>query len=329
MPYQHLTPSERKVIDSMRRAGYTQVKIAQALQRRQSTISRELARNSEPDGHYNPHMGNLLYWRRREQVYKRTKRGNKDLMDYVKSKLKQKWSPEQIAGHLRHVRFPENRSKWISYQTIYRHVWEDKAHGGTLFRQLRRGHRKYGKRGTGRHPNTYLKGRVSIEKRPEVVSQRARVGDWEGDTVYGAQRRGRFATLVERRSGFLAASLMSDATARSLNQAVLRCLKDLPKAAVHTLTVDNGKEFARFKELEEALEMNVYFAHPYSAWERATNENTNGLLRQYLPRKTNLSKLTPEQLERIVQCLNDRPRKRLEYRTPREVFTESAYALDT
>lgn len=329
MPYQHLTPSERKVIDSMWRAGYTQVKIAQALQRRQSTISRELARNSVPDGHYNPHMGNLLYWKRREQLYKRTKRDNKDLMDFVESKLKRKWSPEQIAGHLRDVQFPKDRSRWVSCQTIYRYVWEDKAHGGKLFRKLRRGHRKYGKRGAGRHPNTYLKGRVSIDQRPEVVNERARLGDWEGDTVYGAQRRGRFVTLVERRSGFLVASLMPDATARSLNQAALDSFKDVPKARIHTLTVDNGKEFARFKELEDALDMKVYFAHPYSAWERGTNENTNGLLRQYFPRKTNLSRLTQGQLQEAVQSLNDRPRKRLEYRTPREVFTESAYALDT
>ena len=329
MPYHHLTPSERKVIWSMRNLDYTQAEIAKALGRSQSTIARELKRNGDPHGYYNPHTGNVLYWMRRQRLYKRTKRDKMELMDLVKFKLKRKWSPEQIAGSLRHVKYPHTPSMWVSHETIYRHIWADKAQGGKLYVHLRRGRRKYGKRGTGPHPNTHIKGRVSIEARPDVVNQRARAGDWEGDTFYGRHRKGCLCTLVERESGFLASSTMPDAKADSLNQAVLESLKDVPKDLVHTLTVDNGKEFARFKQLEKALHMQVYFAHPYSAWERAINENTNGLLRQYFPRKTDLRKVTQQQLQEAVQCLNNRPRKRLGYRTPREIFTQFILALDT
>jgi len=329
MPYHHLTPSERKVIDFMRVANFSQARIAQALGRSQSTISRELRRNGDRDGYYNPHAANVVYWKRREQHYSRTKRGHKDLMDLVETKLHRKWSPEQIAGRLRYVEYPHDRAKWISHETIYQHVWEDKAHGGTLYRTLRRGRKIYGKRGTGRHPNTFIKGCVSIEQRPAIVNQRTRVGDWEGDTFFGRLRNGCLATLVERSTGFLAAALMPNACASSLNLAVLESLRPVPKALVHTLTVDNGKEFAGFKSLETQLEMHVYFAHPYSAWERAINENTNGLLRQYFPKKTNLSTITQQQLQDALQCLNDRPRKRLLYRTPRELLSLSILALDT
>lgn len=329
MAYHHLTPSERRVIYSMRVAGYTQTQIAQAMRRAQSTISRELSRNRDPARRYNPHLSNVLYWMRRERLYKRTKRGKNKLMRYVEAKLKLKWSPEQIAGRLRHVKYPRNRAMWISHETIYQHVWEDKAKGGKLYRTLRRGRKKYGKRGTGRHPNTFITGRVSIEQRPDLVQQRARLGDWEADTFYGRHRKGCFVTLVERKTAYLAASTMPNAKADSLNNAVLESLENVPNAVIHTITVDNGKEFARFKHLERALETRVYFTHPYSAWERAINENTNGLLRQYFPRKTDLSNVTQDQLQEVVQCLNNRPRKKLYYRTPREAFTQFAYALDT
>jgi IS30 family transposase len=250
-------------------------------------------------------------------------------MDYVRTKLNAKWSPQQIAGRLRYAEHRHNSSMWISHQTIYHFVAQDKAKGGKLFRHLRRGNKKFGKRGTGRHPNTFIRGRVSIDQRPPVVDQRLRVGDWEGDTFYGRHRKGCFCTLVERKTGFLATAIMPDASAQSLNDAVRQAFKDIPNSLVHTCTVDNGKEFARFKELEDQLDARFYFAHPYSAWERGLNENTNGLLRQFFPRKTDLTNVTPEQLTEVALCLNDRPRKRLNYRTPREALALSLYALDT
>ena len=329
MSYHHLTPSERKTISSMIDADYTQTQIAKALGRNQSTICRELKRNGEQNEDYNPHLSNIMYWMRRKRVYRRHKRENKRLMKYVRFRLNQKWSPEQIAGHLRCVKYPRDPNMWISHETIYRYVWEDKANSGKLYRKLRRGRKMYGKRGKGHHPNKYIKDRVSIDERPKVVDERSRVGDWEGDTVYGRHRKGCFVTMVERKSSFLVAAIMPDAKAHSLNNAVLKGFDEIPKSLIQTVTVDNGKEFSSFKMLEIALDAKFYFAHPYSAWERALNENTNGLLRQFFPKKTDLSKVTKEQLMEVVKCLNNRPRKKLNYRTPREVFAKAAIALDT
>ena len=273
MPYHHLTPSERKVIYSMRSMPdtYTQQDIARALGRSQSTISRELRRNGERDGRYNPHIGNVLYCMRRQRLYCCTKRDQAELMGVVEGHLQEKWAPEQIAGRLREMLYPQDPSMWVSHETIYEHVRQDKAQGGTLYRHLRRGRKTWGKRGAGRHPNAFIKGRVSIEQRPPAVSTREQAGDWEGDTFYGRHRKGCIVTLVERKTGLLAASTMPDAKAGSLNAAVLRSVQDIPTALLNTLTVDNGKEFAHFTELEKALDLRVFFAHPYSAWERATN----------------------------------------------------------
>ncbi len=167
-----------------------------------------------------------------------------------------------------------------------------------------------------------------MDERPGVVDRRERAGDWEGDTFYGRHRKGPIAALVERKTGLAVARRMPNTKAASLNAAVQDGLQGLPAGMRKTLTVDNGSEFAAFKRLEEALQLDVYFAHPYSARERGLNENTIGLLRQYFPRRTDLSNLTDEQLQEAVNSLNDRPRKRLSYRTPREVFEEMALALD-
>lgn len=329
MLYRHLTPAERRVVYSMNRAGYLQREIARALGRSPSTISRELRRNwDQVSQEYCPHWANLSYWKRRERIYKSYKTSNVPLMNEVVAKLKKRWSPEQIAGRLRYVTHPKNPAKWISYQTIYRYIFRDKMQGGKLWRYLRRGRKWFGKRGAGRHPNTYLKGRVSIEHRPEIVNQQARVGDWEGDTFYGAKRKCCLATVVDRKTLFLAAQKMPDATAPSLNEAIVKALHKVNKALVHTLTVDNGKEFAQFKALEATLETTVYFTHPYSAWERPINENLNGLIRQYLPKKKDFSSMTEDDLECIIQSLNNRPRKKLGYRTPNEAFQEAVIALD-
>jgi len=328
MLYHHLTPAERLVIDSMCRAGFSQKGIANALDRNRSTICREFRRNRDTiSQRYCPHWANLQYWKRREQVVNAHKTGSAALMEYVVAKLELRWSPEQIAGRLRHVEHPQDPAQWVSYQTIYRYVARDKEQGGKLYRWLRRGRKPFGKRGAGRHPNARIKGGVSIEQRPAAVNEQTRVGDWEGDTLFGAKRLSCLATVVERKTLYLVAQKMPNATAHALNQAVLQGFTSIDKALVHTLTVDNGKEFAGFKTIENALEATVFFAHPYSAWERAVNENTNGLLRQFLPKKTDLGVVTPEQLDLIVGYLNNRPRKKLRYRTPSEVFLEAAGAL--
>jgi len=255
--------------------------------------------------------------------------GDEALMDQVVSRLKQGWSPEQIAGRFRHVEYADNQGMWISYETIYRYLWEDKRRGGSLYCLLRRGRRKYGKRGTGPHPNRKITGRVSITERPAIVTEQGRFGDWEADTVYGRQRKSCLVTVVERKSLWCAAAHIPDATAGAVNQGMLQSLLPIPKPLVLTITVDNGKEWARFKVLERALQTSVYFTHPYTAWERPINENLNGLLRQYLPRGSDLRHTTPEQLAQIVRKLNDRPRKKHLYQTPNEVFSEACVALAT
>lgn len=328
MPYTHLTSAERCVIDSMWSRSHSFHSIARALGRSPSTISREVRRNIDGPGQYNPHLANVLYWRRRERLVKRPKTENPWLMGYVRRGLKKAWSPEQIAGRLRMVLFPKTPKRWLSHETIYRYVWMDKCNGGKLYRLLRRGRRKYSRRGKVRHPNRFIKGRVSIDERPAAVQRQERIGDWEGDTIYGRRRRSCLATLVERKTLFLTACKMPDATAPSLNRAILKCLTELPKALVRTLTVDNGKEFSRFKEIEERTGVDVYFTHPYCAWERPINENHNGLLRQFLPKKTDLNKVSDESLQRIIEKLNNRPRKKLNYRTPQEVFQEAIGALE-
>ena len=328
MPYTHLTSAERRVIDSMWRQRYSFRAIARALSRSPSTISREVRRNRDGPSRYNPHMATVLYWRRRERLVKCPKTGNPWLMAYVRAKLAEAWSPEQIAGRLRWVEFPRTPTRWISHETIYSYIWKDKRTGGQLYRLLRRGRKSYGKRGKGHHPNRFIKGRVSIDERPLVVQRQERIGDWEGDTVFG-RRRSCLATLVDRKSLYLVARKMPDATGASLNEAVLEGFAPIPSGLIRTLTVDNGKEFAQFKALEEHLGLKVFFTHPYSAWERPINENHNGLLRQFLPKKVDLNSITDDVLERIIQKMNDRPRKKLNYRTPQEVFQEATVALDT
>jgi len=291
-------------------------------------VSRELRRNSDEDG-YSQHLANLSYWKRREQKHLRYKSGDEHLMNCVVEKLKEEWSPEQIQGRFRSEVFKNNPAMWISYETIYRYVWEDKQNGGTLYHFLRRGHRKYGKRGTGPHPNRKIRDRVSIKERPAIVAEQGRFGDWEADTVYGRQRESCIVTIIDRKSLFCAAAHTPNVTATEVNHALLHAMHSIPKQLIHTITVDNGKEWALFKALQTELETSVYFTHPYCAWERPINENLNGLLRQYLPKKNDLRRTTPEQLEQIVKKMNERPRKKLKYRTPYEVFSEACVALAT
>lgn len=316
------------MIDRMFRQAYSLRAIGRALGRSASTVSRELRRNRDATGAYNPHLAQVMYWRRRERKVRRYKLENLALMQRVIRWLKRAWSPEQIAGRLRSVSFPQARAHWISHESIYRYVRQDRARGGRLWRYLRRGakHWSLGRGGVRVHR---IRGRVGIEHRPSVVDAQTRFGDWEADTVYGAYRKGCVATLVERRSLYLAAYPMLDASAPALNGAVRAALSHVPNALIHTITVDNGLEFAHFSELEQAFDAQVYFARPYAAWERPINENTNGLLRQFLPRGKSMQNLSPKRLHAIVEKLNNRPRKKLGYRTPNEVFQKQTVALAT
>jgi IS30 family transposase len=299
--------------------------IAKALGRHKSTISRELRRN-KGIGPYDACIANGYATERRKTSRPKPKRQRPLLMRYVIDRLKLKWSPEQIACRTR-IDHADNSSMYISHGTIYRHIHDDHRQKGQLYRHLRHARRKYDKRlapcpGRGRIPD-----RVSIDERPQSVKDQTHIGDWEADTVFGQKGTGCIVSLVDRKSLYFIARLIPDLKVATFNRAVLEALKAVPKALRRTITCDNGIEFSGFKELQRKLSCKVYFAHPYSAWERGINENTNGLLRQFIPRKTNLKALNPQQLEEAVQLLNNRPRKKLGFRTPAEVFSEATVAL--
>ncbi len=330
MSYTHLSKAERKVVYFMRVFKNRPLRaIAQALGRGVSTISRELRRNLDCNGRYYPDMACVLYWQRRERLASRPKTGHKRLMNLVVKGLKKGWSPEQIAGRLRHVQFKDNPKYWISHESIYRYIKADRRQGGKLYRLLRRSRlRKYERKGRGGMLGRMMN-RTLIDERPVAVDEQARFGDWEGDTIQGRNRQGHAATFVERKSLFLVGALMNDAKADTLRTAARTAFSGIPEEIVHTITVDNGKEFAAFADIERDLRTSLYFAHPYTAWERGINENTNGLLRQYIPKKTNLLTLSPTKFKEAVENLNHRPRKKLNYRTPHEVFSEACVALAT
>jgi IS30 family transposase len=218
----------------------------------------------------------------------------------------------------------------ISHETIYRWIYSDANNEGTLYKHLRRRRKKRRRQkryGAGRR---FIPGRVGIAERPAIVNSRKRFGDWEADTIEGKKSSGYIATHVERKSRYLMAAKLVDKKSDSLTMQSIRLFCGIPKKMRQTLTVDNGSEFAKFKELEDRTGLAVYFADPYAAWQRGTNENTNGLLRQYFPKGTDFSKITEEDLAFAVKKLNYRPRKCLGYQTPHEVFRHrSSGALAT
>jgi len=321
MHYRHVSMEERKVIFYSRRYGFSLAKIADVLNRDKSMISRELRRHCDDgDSIYNAWSADARSEEKKRWRRKRPKTGNRQIMKYVTSKLSRQWSPQEISGRLKWIDAQDDPSKGIAPETIYRWNKVDKKNGGTYYKQLRQGHRKRRKRYGSASNRGQIKDRVSIDERPKIVDERKRLGDWEGDTIVGKNHKELVATCVDRCSRYLIARKMPDKTADSLNRAIRNGFRNIPKDKTHTLTVDNGKEFANFKQLEKSLKVQVYFAHPYSSWERGTNENTNGLLRQYIPKKTDLRELDQKTWAKYVRRLNNRPRKILNYRTPCEVF---------
>jgi IS30 family transposase len=241
-------------------------------------------------------------------------------MDYVQQRLRDHWSPEQIAGRLSAQPPADLKGLSISHTTIYRWIWSDRqrTHQFRPFLRIARKPRRkpYGKPSR----QGQIAGKRSIEQRPKEADKRQRLGDWEGDTMVGKGRRGFLVTCVDRASRYLIARKVHACAAEPVAQQLQQTLGRLPAEKRHSLTLDNGREFARPLELERKLHGPIYFAHPYHAWERGTNENTNGLLRQYLPKGTDLTQVTPQQLSGYVRQLNHRPRKGLDFQTAFEVF---------
>ncbi|MDW7680411.1 MAG: IS30 family transposase, partial [bacterium] len=237
--------------------------------------------------------------------------------------LQQDWSPEQISGYLK---LRENIH--ISHETIYQHVWADKRAGGTLYRHLRWSKKKKRKRYGSKDRRGQIPNRVSIEERPAVVAQKTRLGDWELDTIIGTNHHGALVSAVERKSHLTCLKRVAYKKADLVTAAITQKLGAF-KDKVHTLTVDNGKEFAFHQQMAAELDAAVYFAHPYRSWERGLNENTNGLIRQYFPKNYDFRLITEQDISFVENRLNNRPRKSLNFQTPTEIFFNSSVALGT
>jgi len=310
MTYTHLTREERYQIYALKKAGHKQYEIAELLERSKSTISRELARNIGGRG-YRPKQAQCMAEERRAMNARTI---DEETWQFVCARLREEWSPDQISKYAE-----------ISIETVYQRVYADKRAGGLLWKNLRcqkLRKKRYGKaERRGIIPN-----RLSIEDRPAIVETRSRIGDWEADTVIGKNHRQAIVSIVERKSGFTLIRKVERKTAQAVSQAMIGLLKPHRKK-VHTITSDNGKEFAGHEEIASKLKADFYFAHPYSSWERGTNENTNGLIRQYFPKNRDFTTITQQEIDMAMERLNSRPRKRLGYQTPSQVFFKSGVAL--
>jgi len=318
--YKQLTSIQRYQISALKRIGHNRTEIAEELEVHKSTIGRELRRNMGERG-YRPKQASEKACERRENaVHKR--RISAKVWEVVDEKLCQDWSPEQISGWLE-----RRQALRISHEWIYQHILADQRAGGDLYTHLRcqkKRRKRYGKHDyRGKIPD-----RVSIEERPAIVETRERLGDWEIDTMIGKGRHGALVSLVERKSRFTLLQPVDQCQAELVSQATISLLKPFT-GKVHTITGDNGKEFTFHAQIAKALEAAFYFAHPYSAWERGTNENTNGLVRQYFPKDTNFMHSTSKEVLSVTDKLNHRPRKCLDFLTPFEVFLEPSVALQS
>ncbi len=309
MSYRQLTQDQRYQIYAFVKANWSQLEIAAEIGVHPSTISRELSRNRGGRA-YRPKQAQEKAQERKPNHV--TLRIESETWAVIEAYVRQDWSPEQITGWLfkQHIR--------VSHERIYQYIYADKRRGGDLHQHLRcrkRRRKRYGsydRRGR-------LTGCHSITERPAIVEEKRRVGDWEADTIIGQHHQQAIVSVVERKSKLCFLKKVERNTSEAVEQALSALLKPVI-AKCHTITSDNGREFANHQEVALKLQAGFYFAHPYSSWERGLNENTNGLVRQYFPKKSDFSKITDSDVQRVMDRLNNRPRKTLGYKTPNQVF---------
>lgn len=309
-PYTHLTQEERYHIHAHKKVGFSTLAIAQELNRHVSTIKRELVRNKGLRG-YRPDQAHALA-QNRHAIKPKALKMTDEMIKKIKQGLKQQWSPEQIQGRL-----IKQNTDAVCPKTIYDFIARDKINGGDLHKNLR--HKKYKQRTGSTDKRGQIINRVSIDERPKIVDEKIRIGDWEADTVIGKGHKGVLVTLSERVSKLNLIAHVPTKHAQGVTQAIIEMLQPYLDE-LHTITFDNGKEFAYHEKIARALDVKTYFAHPYHSWERGLNENHNGLIRQYLPKGQALDKVTTKQVIDIQTKLNNRPRKLLGYKTPEEVY---------
>ncbi len=326
MPYHHCTSKDRDRLQLILAQGISIKEIANELGKHHSTLYREIKRN-RCNGEYISGEAHKLAVERRFKTKTCPKMENVEIMKIVRKRLIAFDSPEQISGWLA-LCYPDDPAMQVSTETIYRYIYDKIRQGDNKLRHsLRHSHIKRRKRLSGKDKRGIIPDRTMIDQRPHEVKMKETYGHWEGDTMEGAGKSGYIATFVERKMKILLAYPIPHKTAECLNHAAQLVFRNIPAHLKKTLTVDNGKEFARHKELAQKIHMQIFFAHPYHSWERGLNEHTNGLLRQYFPKSRNLLNLNPRKLAKAVEALNNRPRKCLGYRTPAEVFSGQKFAL--
>ena len=316
--YHHLTQHERCQISVLKESDFSITQISQKLKINKSSVSRELKRNRFLRS-YDPEEAQKLASQRRSKASQHPKKMTPMLLSFIEADLKNFWSPEQISGRLKLERGPS-----ISHESIYCYIWKDKKNGGTLWENLRHKAKKYNRRkgktaGRGLIPN-----RIDIDQRPKIVEEKSRIGDWEGDTIEGANHKGAILSLVDRKSKYTFLRPLKRRQAEAVLLSVSSLKNKMSQGGqIHTFTWDNGKEFAKHIQITKRTGALCYFAKPYHSWERGLNEHTNGLVRQFLPKGTKFTNLEKKDVIIIEKFLNNRPRKVLDYRTPKEVFFDA------
>lgn len=310
--YFHITVEQRYEIDSLLKAGNKISFIARQTGIHRSSIYREINRNSGKNGYFAKHANQLA--NERKERFGRKRKFTLKVKEFIDKKINDDWSPEQINGYCKKEGIP-----MVSHESIYQYIYWDKQKGGYLYKHLRIASKKYRKRYGTYDKRGIIKDRVWIDQRPDIVDRKERFGDWEADTIIGKNQKGAIVTIVERKSLFSLMANLKGKKSDYLRKELINLLAPY-KEKVFTITSDNGFEFSQHKTIAKKLGIDFFFAHPYSSWERGVNENTNGLIRQYIPKKSSFENISTEFLNLVMSKLNNRPRKSLGYKTPLNVF---------
>lgn len=310
----HLTQEQRYTISSSLQSGKSRSEICALIGRDKSVLSREIARNrNEKTKEYSADLAQRKYTTRQKGKQKAS-RFTAAIQSYVEEKIACQLSPEQIVGIAK-----RDKVACVSHERIYQHVWDNKKKGGKLYKHLRTKGKKYRKRGALKDKRGIIPNRVPISERPQIVEQRERIGDVEIDTIIGQNHQGAIVTINDRATGMLKMKKLTSKDAGELSEKVIETLQEW-KPFLKTITSDNGKEFTQHERIAKELGIDFYFAQPYHSWQRGSNENLNGLIRQYIPKKTDFNTISDEYVQFVENQLNNRPRKRFDFLTPVHIF---------
>jgi IS30 family transposase len=312
----HLTDKQRYTIYVLLKEGKSKTEISKTIGRDKSVISREIARNKDlRSGEYRHDLAQRKYEERLRTKSKRI-RFTEVMKTTIKTKLTMKHSPEQIVGYCK-----QNDIATVSIERMYQYIWKDKKKGGALYKSLRTQGKRYRKRGDYKDSRGVLRDRKNIKERPAEVQQKERFGDLEIDTIVGKNHQGAIVTINDRATGILRMKTVPKKEAELVKAAAIELLQDW-KPFLHTITSDNGKEFAKHKEISQMLDIDYYFANPYHSWERGANENLNGLIRQYIKKSSCFQSITDDFVRHVQEEINNRPRKRFNFISPNQLFNQ-------